>query len=67
MSERFARAECRVLGHVWVARQFHDQGTHEFLVCERCGFVQEGPTPSRHRAGGGVAVHRRAWNVFRRH
>jgi hypothetical protein len=34
-----ASVSCRVLGHHWVTRQYHDERTHEFRVCERCGGI----------------------------
>jgi hypothetical protein len=50
MAEWFATLCCRVMGHQWIARQYHDDRTHDFRVCQRCSQVDEvAEHPMSHR------------------
>jgi hypothetical protein len=52
MADWWARLGCRVVGHRWIMRQYHDGRTHEFRVCQRCGRITDDsvgpPRPPRH-------------------
>jgi hypothetical protein len=52
MADWLARLGCRVVGHRWIMRQYHDGRTHEFRVCQRCGRITDDPVghprPRRH-------------------
>jgi hypothetical protein len=52
MADWLARLVCRVVGHQWITRQYHDKRTHEFRVCQRCGRINDDPVgharPRRH-------------------
>jgi hypothetical protein len=54
MDQKLARLSCRVIGHHWIAREYHNERTHEFAVCERCGTVDDDPSQHRRTAGYGV-------------
>jgi hypothetical protein len=43
-----SRVTCRIVGHDWIPRQFHDEFSHDFWVCLWCGLVTSQPPERSH-------------------